>query len=159
MRTRVTVLCLSVCLFVCYQSTAGLRPLCKEMNIPLSFSPNRLPEMPYTRVDMTRISCLMDIRTWCAEYRNNALQCAGALRHPIAILKTNAITRTQHTFEHDAGRSCQWLLLLPLLVPPPGLGEPRPEVASFQASTGLSTAGQQLTALLLTVWTSFLAAI
>ena len=41
-----------------------------------------LPEMPYTRVDMTRTFCLMDTRTWCAEYRNNTLQCAGALRHP-----------------------------------------------------------------------------
>ena len=99
------------------------------------FGADALPEMPYTRVDMTRISCLMDIRTWCADYRNNALQCAGAMRHPIAILKTNAITCTSNTTPIDRVVSCQWLLLLPLLVPPPGLDEPCPEVSSFQGST------------------------
>ena len=44
-------------------------------------------------------------------------------------------------------------------IPPPGLGESRPEVASFPASIRLSTAGQQPSALPLTAWTSVLAAI
>ena len=47
-----------------------------------TITPHTLPEMPYTCVDMTWTYCLMDIRTWYAEYRNNALQCADALRHP-----------------------------------------------------------------------------
>ena len=37
------------------------------------------PEMPYTRVDMTRTSGLMNIRRWCAGYRNKVLvHCARA---------------------------------------------------------------------------------
>ena len=40
MRTRVTVLCLSVCVSVCYQSTMRLTRLCRKMIIPVSFSPS-----------------------------------------------------------------------------------------------------------------------
>ena len=48
---------------------------------------NTLPEMPYTRVDMTRTSGLMNIRRWCAEYRNNVhvlIHCARAADNEIA---------------------------------------------------------------------------
>ena len=40
MRTRVTVVCLSVCLFVCYRSTACVGHLCNKMNVPANFVPN-----------------------------------------------------------------------------------------------------------------------
>ena len=72
----------------------------------------------------------------------NTTQCASALRHPPLqeqVLHTNADCLLCYIMDVAA------------VVPLPGLGELRQEVASFIAYTGLSTVGQYLTALRLTV--------
>ena len=63
MRTRVTVVCESVC----YQSTACLRPLCNKMDIPANFSLN---SQDFQRRDFatmfsfTSYSFILSVQSW-----------------------------------------------------------------------------------------------